>query len=66
MRHSADLSGEIAAPAFDAYVAAKQKDQATILKQNRTQREEEDAQNKRRQPGGKGGGKDDKKGVHPG
>ena len=66
MRHSADLSGEIAAPAFDAYVAAKQKDQATILKQNRMQREEEeeDAQNKRRQPQGEGRG--DKKGVQPG
>ena len=58
MRHSSDQHGEIAAPAFDAFVAEKQKTQATIMKQQRLQREEDDHANKRRQ-GPKGAGKKD-------
>ena len=42
MTHRADLSGVIAAPAFD-HDAARPMDQATISTQTRMQREEDDA-----------------------
>ena len=65
MKHSADASQTLGAPAFDRHVAEKQKVEGMILKQQRLQREEVEHDNKHRKPA-KGGKPEGGKGQDPG